>query len=357
MTSSTTLQPISVGLASFGMSGLIFHAPLISSNPGFRLSRIVERTSEKSRERFPQATIMRSFEELVQDPDLELIVVNTPNELHLDMARQALEAGKHVILEKPITVTSAEARILIDLARSRNLVLSVFQNRRWDGDFQTVQQVVQSKLLGQIVEFEGHFDRYRNYIEANTWKEEAGPGSGILYNLGSHMIDQALVLFGPPHAVTAEVGIQRPGGQVDDYYHLTLHYPGLRVLLRSSYLVREAGPRYSLHGTEGSFIKHGLDPQEEQLKAGLRPSASGWGLEAPEFWGLLNTNVQGLHFTGRVETKAGNYPFFYQNIYRAIREGKELAVKPEESLLGLRIIETAIQSSQEKRTIPLAAQP
>jgi predicted dehydrogenase len=335
------------------MSGLVFHAPLIAANPGFQLRKIVERSGDKSRERFPQATIVRRFEDLLQDETLELIVVNTPNHLHLDMARQALEAGKHVVVEKPITVTAAEAQTLIELARTHNRVLSVFQNRRWDGDFQTLQQVVQSQLLGQIVEFEGHFDRFRNYIEANTWKEEAGPGTGILYNLGSHMIDQALTLFGKPTAVTAETGIQRPGGQVDDFYHLTLHYPALRVLLRSSYLVREGGPRYILHGTRGSFVKYGLDPQEAALKAGQLPPSPNWGAEEPDTYGLLNTDVQGLHVTGRVETLAGNYPFFYHNIYQAIREGKELAVKPEESMLGLRIIEAAIQSNQEKRTISL----
>jgi scyllo-inositol 2-dehydrogenase (NADP+) len=350
---NTSIKPITVGLASFGMSGLVFHAPLITSNPGFQLQSIVERSSDKSRERFPQATIVRRFEDLLQDESLELIVVNTPNPLHLDMARQALAAGKHVVLEKPMTVTAAEAQTLIDLARSQNRVLSVFQNRRWDGDFQTVQQVVQNQLLGQIVEFEGHYDRFRNYIEANTWKEESGPGAGILYNLGSHMIDQALAIFGKPEAVTCHSGIQRPGGQVDDYYDLTLHYPALRVVLKSSYLVREAGPRYLLHGTQGSFIKYGLDPQEAALKAGLLPTAPDWGTEEPGTYGLLNTDVNGLHFTGRVETLAGNYPAFYQNIYEAIREGAALAVKPEESLLGLRIIEAAIQSNQEKRTIPL----
>lgn len=336
------------------MSGLVFHAPLITTNPGFRLTKIVERSTEKSRERFPQATIVRSFEELIADPELELIVVNTPNALHLDMARRALEAGKHVILEKPMTVTAAEAQTLIDLARSRSLMLSVFQNRRWDGDFQTLQRVVQNGLLGQIVEFEGHYDRFRNYIEANTWKEESGPGAGILYNLGSHMIDQALALFGKPEAVSGEVGIQRPGGRVDDFYHLTLHYPALRVVLKSSYLVREAGPRYILHGTQGSFIKYGLDPQEEALKAANLPTGPNWGAEQPDTWGTLNTEVGSLHFSGRIETIAGNYPYFYQNIYQVIREGKDLAVKPEESMLGLAIIEAAIQSNQEKRTIPLA---
>lgn len=346
-------NPIPVGLASYGMSGHVFHAPLISSNPQFQLRKILERSSNKSQQRYPEATVVRSFEELLRDDTLELIIVNTPNALHLPMAQQALEAGKHVVLEKPFTVTGQEAQTLIDIAKSHNRMLSIFQNRRWDGDFLTVQKVVREKLLGHLVEYEAHYDRFRNYVEANTWKEEAGPGSGILYNLGSHMIDQALVLFGNPDAVTAEIGTQRPGGKIDDYYHITLHYPEHRVILKSSYLVREAGPRYILHGTLGSFLKYGLDPQEEALKAGQLPTMLNWGKEEKETWGLLNTELNGLPFKGNIETLPGDYSFYYQNIYEVIREGKELAVKPEESLAGIKVIEAAIQSHQEKRTVKL----
>ena len=335
------------------MSGTVFHAPLLSCHSGFIIKKIVERHHNHSARRYPEAEIVRSFDALLQDEALELIIVNTPNALHLPMAQQALEAGKHVILEKPFTITSQDAATLIATAKAHTRVLSVFQNRRWDGDFLTVQRVVSEKLLGEIVDYEAHFDRFRNYIEADTWKEEAGPGSGILYNLGSHMIDQALVLFGKPTAVTGELGIQRPGGKVDDYYHLTLHYPQLRVTLKSSYLVREAGPRYILHGTEGSFLKSGIDPQEAALKAGMLPTTPDWGTEPKEHYGLLNTQLHGLHVQGTVETLPGNYNFYYQNIYEAIREGKSLAVKPEESMLGIQIIEAAMQSQAEKRTITL----
>ena len=350
---NTFSPPIQVGLASYGMSGTVFHAPLLTCNSGFKLHKIVERHHNRSAQRYPEAEIVKSFDALLQDDALELIIVNTPNTLHLTMAKSALEAGKHVVLEKPFTITSHEAETLIATAKAHNRVLSVFQNRRWDGDFLTIQKIVTEKLLGQVVEYEAHFDRFRNYIEANTWKEEAGPGSGILYNLGSHMIDQALVLFGTPEAITGETGIQRPGGQVDDYYHLTLHYPQLRVTLKSSYLVREAGPRYILHGTEGSFLKYGIDPQEAALKAGLLPTTPNWGTEKEEDYGRLNTQINGLHVQGTVETIPGNYSFYYQNIYEAIREEKPLAVKPEESMLGIRIIEAAMQSQVEKRTIVL----
>ena len=350
---NTFSPPIQVGLASYGMSGTVFHAPLLTCNAGFKLHKIVERHHNRSAQRYPEAEIVKNFDALLQDDALELIIVNTPNTLHLTMAKSALEAGKHVVLEKPFTITSQEAETLIATAKAHNRVLSVFQNRRWDGDFLTVQKVVTEKLLGQVVEYEAHFDRFRNYIEPNTWKEEAGPGSGILYNLGSHMIDQALVLFGAPQAITGETGIQRPGGQVDDYYHLTLHYPQLRVTLKSSYLVREAGPRYILHGTEGSFLKYGIDPQEAALKAGLLPNTPNWGTEEKESYGRLNTQIHGLHMQGTVETIPGNYSFYYQNIYEAIREEKPLVVKPEESMLGIRIIEAAMQSQVEKRTIAL----
>ena len=354
-TSMTPSQniPIRVGLASYGMSGLVFHAPLLAAHPGFQITKVLERSSEKSKLRYPEVEVVKDFDHLLQDDTIELIVVNTPNALHLEMGRKALEAGKHVVLEKPFTVTAQEAQELITLAKTQNRVLTVFQNRRWDGDFRTIQQVVQQQLLGKLVYYEAHYDRFRNYVEANTWKEETGPGSGILYNLGSHMIDQTLVLFGQPQAITANVGTQRPSGKIDDYYDIILHYPDLTAVLKSSYLVREAGPRYILHGTEGSFLKHGIDPQEEALKVGQVPGGPGWGHEQKADWGILNTQLNGLHFNGTLETLPGSYPSFYQNVYEAIREGRDLQVKPEEAALGIYLIELARQSSQEKRTITL----
>lgn len=346
-------QVISVGLASYGMSGSVFHAPLLSAHPGFRLKKVLERSSEKSKAIYPQLEVVKTFEELLQDDELELVVVNTPNPLHYEMARRALEAGKHVVLEKPFTVTSEEGQALTKLAREQKLILSAFQNRRWDGDFRTVQQVVASGWLGELVEFEGHYDRFRNYIEANTWKEETGPGSGILYNLGSHMIDQALVLFGLPQAVTADIRTQRPGSQVEDAYDLLLEYGKLKVTLKSSYLVREAGPRYTLHGTEGSFLKYGLDPQEDALKAGGTFTDAGWGAEPEKDWGLLNTQLHGLHLRGTVETLPGTYQAFYQNIYAAILGRAPLAVTPEQATDVIRIIEAAMRSNAEKRRVML----
>ncbi len=344
---------IQVGLASYGMSGKVFHGPLLKANGGFWLKKIVERTSEKSKTDFPEAVRVKTWDEILFDQHIELVVVNTPNALHFDMCKQALQAGKHVVVEKPFTITAAEAKKLIDIARQHNRILTVFQNRRWDGDFLTIQQIVNQQLLGKLVEFEAHYDRYRNFVESNTWKEETGPGSGILYNLGSHMIDQALVLFGMPQAITAELRTQRPGATIDDSYHILMHYADIRVTLKSSYLVREQGPRYQLHGTEGSFLKSGIDPQEDALKAGRLPLEPNWGKESESDWGLLNTDINGLHYRSKVETLAGRYQAFYENVYNAIVHGEGLAVKPEQALQTIQLIEAAYQSHQERRTLAL----
>jgi len=335
------------------MSGKVFHGPLLKADGRFQVRKVYERTGEKSKADHPAAEVVRRYEALLEDPAIELVVVNTPNFLHFEQARQALEAGKHVVVEKPFTVTAGEAEQLADLAGRKGVVLTVFQNRRWDGDFLTVREVVGQGLLGKLVEYEAHYDRYRNYIEANTWKEETGPGSGILYNLGSHMIDQAMVLFGMPAAVTADLSTQRPGASIHDSYHVVLHYPGFRVVLKSSYLVREQGPRYTLHGLDGSFLKWGLDPQEDALKAGRLPNEPGWGTEPEAWWGQLNTQLGALHVTGKVETKPGAYPQFYRNVYAAIREGAPLAVTPAEAVGLIRVIEAAIRSHESGQTVRL----
>jgi predicted dehydrogenase len=335
------------------MSGEVFHAPLLSAHPGFTISKIVERKTERARIKYPEVQSIRTYDELLADPHIDLIIVNTPNGLHYQQARQALEAGKHVVVEKPFTVHSQEAQTLIEIARQKNLVLSVFQNRRWDGDFLTVQEVVKSHILGTLVECEAHYDRFRNYIEADTWKEETGPGSGILYNLGSHMIDQMLVLFGMPHSVTADIRVQRPGGKIDDSYDLRLNYKNIRVVLKSGYLVREPGPRYTLLGTDGTFHKYGIDPQEDDLKAGRSPKEKGWGVEDTAFWGKINTQVNNLHVIGHIETQPGSYLAFYENIFQAITAGAPLAVLPEQAMQVIRIIEAAIESNQLGQTVAL----
>ena len=346
-------EPVKTGIASFGMSGMVFHGPLLDAHPGFKITNILERTHERSRGRFAGAGIVRHFEDLCDDPETELIIVNTPDHTHFELARQALTAGKHVIVEKPFTRTYDEARQLIRLADEKGLLLSVFQNRRWDGDFMTVRQVVEKKLLGRLVEFESHFDRFRNYVKQGTWKEDPSTGTGTLYNLGSHMIDQALVLFGLPEGVRADVRIMRPGGKVDDSFEILLKYNEVKVTVRGSYLVKESGPRYILHGTEGSFLKWGLDPQEEALKEGRKPGPGGWGTDQPESFGLLNTTLEGLHYRGHIETLPGNYLSFYDNIFQALREAAPLAVTAQEGANVVRVIEAAYRSAREERMIAI----
>ena len=346
-------NPIKTGLASYGMSSMVFHGPLLKVHPGFRIDKIVERNQRASKSAFPEAIIVKDFRELCKDPEIELIIVNTPDPLHYPFAKMALESGKHVVVEKPFTQSYAQAKELITLAGKQDKVLSVFQNRRWDGDFLTVQQVIRNKMLGRLVEFESHFDRYRNFIQENTWKEEAIAGAGTLMNLGSHMIDQALVLFGIPKSVYADIRINRLKGEVDDSFDLFLKYNDIKVLIRGSYLVREQGPRYILHGTEGSFLKWGIDPQEQALKDGKLPVGDTWGKEETEYWGKLNTDINNLHFEGRIETFPGNYRAYYENIYETIRNKAELIVKPQEAANVIKIIEAARKSNVKGCVVPI----
>jgi scyllo-inositol 2-dehydrogenase (NADP+) len=345
------MEKIVVGIASFGMSGKVFHAPLLSHHADFRLKRIIQRTGDNAKQAYPEVLVSKSIDDLLNDPEIELIVANTPDKNHHELAKRCLEAGKHVVVEKPIAQTVAQAEDLIAIAIRRQRMLTVFHNRRWDGDFMTVGKVIRSNALGHLVEFESHFDRYRNFIQPNTWKERSEDGAGILFNLGSHMIDQALVLFGMPEAVTAHLRIVRKGGEVDDWYDIRLHYPGLTALLRASYLVKEPGPRYILHGSKGTFYKHGLDPQEDALKLGIDPRIPEWGTEAMEWFGTLVTEKEGATERVKLQTLPGNYSAFYDGVADCLRNGTEPPVKPVEAANVIRIIEAAQESNRTRATI------
>lgn len=352
--SSSVSHPVSVGIASFGMSGTVFHGPLLLSNPYFRLTAIGVRESKADLGSYSNCYQVHTFEELLSVPEIELVIVNTPHHTHFELALQALEAGKHVVVEKPFTVTVAEAEALLAKAQEKGVLLSTFQNRRYDGDFMTLRQVAQSGMLGRLVDFEAHYDRYRPVVDQVTWKEGNLPGSGILYNLGPHVIDQALQLFGMPHSVSAYIGQTRSQARSDDYYDIRLTYSsGVRAILRSSYLVAHEGPRYVLHGDQGSFVKYGLDPQEQAMKEGIRPGSPGWGEEQPDKWGYLTTYQHGLSIQGRIRTLPGNYPAFYDQMYKAIRLGEPLPVTAEEGLNVVRVIEAAFRSHHEQRAILL----
>lgn len=343
---------IRVGLFSYGMSGRVFHAPFLHADPGFSLKKVLQRKASDAQERYPYVEIVRKPEELYNDPEIDLIVVNTPDHTHYTFARAALEAGKHVVVEKPFVQEVEEGRELIELAAKLKRKLTVFQNRRWEGDFLTVQRIINQKLLGRLVEYEAHFDRYRNFIR-DSWKEKPEHKTGTLYNLGSHLIDQALVLFGMPDALHADIRKQRTNALVDDAFDLLLYYPDVRVILRGSYLVREPGPRFRLNGTEGSFVKYGTDPQEADLQAGRMPDEPGWGSDREENWGLLHTTLQDMHFRGKIETFPGSYQMFYSNLHHALIHDTEPAVNPSESLDGIRIIKAAFESSDNKKVVEL----
>jgi predicted dehydrogenase len=346
---------ISVGLIGYGMAGRTFHAPVIESVRELRLKKVVERHTNEARQRYPWVEVVPDAAALLQDEEIKLVVIATPNISHFDLARQSLQANKHVVVEKPFTVTSGQAQELIDLACRQNRVVSINHNRRWDGDFLTVRKLLEGRLLGRLVEYESHFNRFRNYPRPNAWREEAGAGTGILFDLGSHLIDQAQVLLGVPRMITADIRTQRDFAKTDDNFELILHYDDLKATLKAGMLVREQSPRFILHGTEGSFVKYGFDPQEEALKQGRTPSESNWGNEPGEQWGKLITQVGGLEVEGQVKTVAGCYQAFYQNIVDVISGRAELAVKPEEAMSTIRIIELAMESSEQKRTIRICS--
>jgi scyllo-inositol 2-dehydrogenase (NADP+) len=301
---------------------------------------------------YPYVEVERSLDEMLLDEAIELVVITSPNRTHFDAARKVLESGRHVVVEKPFVTTSRDADLLIDLAASQRRILTVYQNRRWDGDFRTVRRIVGEKVLGDIVEFTSTFMRYRNYVKEGSWKESPDePGSGILYDLAPHLIDQALVLFGRPESVCADLRIQRPDSRVIDCFNIELGYPGVRVTLQAGMLVREPSPRFRLNGVRGSYVKYGLDPQEDQLKeAGYNPS--GWGTEPEGQWGVINTEVGGLQVRGRVETLPGNYMAFYDALYDAVRRGQAPPVDVRDARDGIRVIELAMKSAEEGCRLP-----
>jgi predicted dehydrogenase len=313
---------IGVALIGHGKAGRVFHEPLIRSVAGLDLRTIVA-----SRRDDPSA--------LFDDPRIDVVVVATPNASHFDLAARALSAGKHVVVDKPFTVTSNEARQLIDRARERSRLLTVFQNRRWEGDFLTIRQLIERKALGRLVSYEARFDRFRSEPKPGAWREAADPGSGVLYDLGSHLIDQVLFLFGPPERVTGDVRNERGFGGADDAFDVWMHYPGLKATLSAGMLVRERTPRYTLRGTGATFVKFGLDPQEAQLGAGHTPRDPGFGREPRQQWGTLITD----RGEETIETLPGNYAAFYQNLRDAIERGVPLAVDPVQSMRTIEIIE------------------
>jgi predicted dehydrogenase len=340
---------IRTGLIGYGLGGMAFHAPLIQAVPELDLAAIVTSRSDPVRERYPDVQVVPDAATLLADPAIELVVVSTPNDTHFPLAKAAIEAGKHVVIDKPFANTVAEAEKLLARVETHGRVLSVFHNRRWDSDFLTLRKLLDQQKLGEITLYEARWDRFRPALR-DSWHESAGPGGGVLIDLGPHLIDQALALFGPPESVTADIIAQRQGSLVDDYFELNLHYGRMRAVLSSAAIVPAPRPRFAVHGTRASFVKHGLDPQETQLRAGGRPDDVGHGVEEPGQYGTL------VHSDGSRQTvpaERGDYRHFYSALARAIEGHAPPPVPPADALAGLRIIKLARQSAAEGRSLPL----
>ncbi len=344
-------QMVRVGLVGFGMAGRVFHAPLISSVEGLELAAVVERHSDKAAERHPGITVYRSLEELLADASIGLVVVATPNSTHYQVARQALEAGKSVVVDKPVATGSQETMLLIELARERKLHMIPFYNRRWDSDFRTIQKVLHERLIGRLVHFESTFDRWRPGRATRVWKDDPDEG-GILLDLGTHIVDQALALFGKPEAVGAEVMRERDGAGPNDSFTIRLHYPDFLVTLEANFLSTLAQPRFHLRGTKGNYWKWGLDLQEEELNKITRITASDWGVEPPTQWGALNVDMDGSMVARPVRPVAGDYRLYYAGVRDALLGKAAAPVQPAAAWRVARLLEWAVDSAEQHRNIP-----
>ncbi len=369
--------PIRTAVLGYGLAGRVFHCPFVAAVPGLELSVIAlrspesaARTADAVRSLYPSTRILSSIDEAINSPKIDLIVVGTPNDSHVQYAEAALKAGKHVVVDKPLAPTSGEANHLIDLAARLGLVLAPFHNRRFDGDFQTVKKLIHAGTLGRIVTVNSHMDRFRPMQRPNSWKEEGGPASGLLFDLGPHLLDQALALFGTPTHITASVRSDRDQTAIDDVFDISLDFiiagRPLRYECHATMLAAEPSPRFLVHGTQGSFTKFGLDPQEPALIAGNRPpmltevdteAETSWIKEPESMWGVLTTATQ-LTEPVKLErsdypTVPGDYRHFYTSVRNAIHGDSALSIPASAGYRSIRLIELALQSSQERRTLPV----
>jgi scyllo-inositol 2-dehydrogenase (NADP+) len=341
------------GIASYGMSGKLFHAPFIDVHPGFELAAIVERHNNDSRERYPHAALYRSFEEMIADASIELVIVNTPTHLHYEYVKKALLAGKHVIVEKPFTILVKEAEELTALAKEKQLFLAIYQNRRYDGDFKAVKNVLAQNLLGDTREVEIRYDRYRPVYSGKPHKEGEMPGAGIIYDLSPHLVDQALQLFGWPDALFADVWKMRNDVQAKDYFEILLYYKTFRVRLKATCIARETVFAYQLHGMKGSYLQQRSDTQEQQLLLGVKPSFDNWCPELTAADGILHTEINGEVVKQQTISSPGNYIWYFDDVYKALMGEGPNPVPAEDGVKTIKIIEAALKSSAERRVVIL----
>jgi len=341
---------IRVGLVGFGMAGRVFHAPLLSSVEGLELAAVVERHTDNAAQRYPGITTYRTLEDLLADSSLGLFVVATPNASHFEVARQILDAGKNVVVDKPMAITSGEIAQLMQIAAARKALLIPFHNRRWDSDFQTLYKLAREGPLGRIVHLESTFDRWRPIPKARAWKDEPAQG-GMLLDIGTHLGDQALALFGKPKAISADVTRERDGEGANDSFTLRLRYADFSISLSANVLSSLARPRYHLRGTKGNYWKWGLDPQEAALNQIARIGNTPWGQENPANWGTLSVDVDGGVVTRPVTPIPGDYRLFYAGVRDALLGKAQAPISALSAWRAARLLEWAAESSSERREI------
>ncbi|MBC7507986.1 MAG: Gfo/Idh/MocA family oxidoreductase [Ferruginibacter sp.] len=347
------MHTIKTALLSYGMSGKVFHAPFIAAHPGFQLAGAWERSHKNIQQDYPDAISYPTLEAVLADETIELVIVNTPNNTHFEYATKVLLANKHVVVEKAFTTTAAEGEALKVLAEKQHKKITVYQNRRFDSDTRTVEKVIAQNLLGKIVEAEFHYDRFKPIVGPKVHKETPGPGAGLLMDLGPHLIDEALHIFGMPQALFADIRITRPLSRVDDWFDILLYYPALTVRLKASGFVREAIPANVVHGTKGSFIKTRGDIQEADLLAGKKPGGSDWGIEPESEQGLLHTERDGEVIKEHITSSKGNYGDYYEGVYHALTTDQPMPVSADEGIRTIVIIEAAVKSNKERKVIEL----
>jgi predicted dehydrogenase len=345
---------LNVALVGYGLAGKVFHAPLITTTPGLRLAAVVSSRREEIAADLPGTEPVDSLGAALAGGGVDLVVIASPNDSHARLAAEAIAAGRHVVVDKPFTVTVAEAEALRDQARRAGVRLSVFHNRRWTSDFQVVRGLIERGELGEVVHCEMRFDRFRPAAR-DRWREREGPGAGVWYDLGSHLIDQALQLFGAPEAIWADLGVQRAGaGLATDWFHAVLHYPRLRVILHSGAITAEPGPVFAVHGTRGSFVKHGLDPQEDQARQGMKPGQPGWGVD-PNPGVLTRIDADGRAVRSTPAAPAGGYGRYYAEVRDAILGRGPDPVTPEQALGVMRLIELGMESARTRCELAIPA--
>ncbi len=342
---------IRVGLVGYGMAGRVFHAPMITAVDGLEFAAVVEGSGRTAEAAYPGITTYASLESMLEDASIELIVIATPNTTHAPFAELALRAGRHVVVDKPTAITTAEIAALIETAAAEDRFLIPFHNRRFDNDFQTLQKVLREEMLGRVVYVESTFDRWRPAPRRAVWREDGTPGGGIVLDLGTHVADQALLQFGLPEAVSADISHERDNGVTDDAFAIRLHYPRLTVMLGATALAAQPRPRYTVRGTKGSFVKWGLDPQEARLKATGRVVEPGWGVEPASSWGTLTVDVEGAMVSRPVPSIPGDYRRYYAAVRDALLGKSAPPVLAADALRVAKVLEWARQSSAERREI------